>query len=52
MNGTYQIRRAWAGGMTIWIAEYITHDGEVRYLQHSAVADPIAKLIKKLTGRG
>lgn len=47
----YQIRRAFAGGMTIWIAEYIGYDGQVRYLDRAAVPDPIVKLVDKLTGR-
>lgn len=47
----YRIRRAWAGGMTIWIAEYIGYDGQARYMMHAAVPDPIVKLINKLTGR-
>ena len=47
----YQIRRANAGGVNIWIAEYIGSDGQARYMMHAAVPDPIVKLINKLTGR-
>lgn len=46
----YQIRRAWAGGMTIWIAEYIGYDGQARYMMHAAVPDPICELVRKLKG--
>ena len=49
-RGQYIMRRAWGGGLTIYIAEYVTHDGEVRYLAHSAVIDPIRKLIDTITG--
>ena len=38
-------------GVTIYTAEYITHNGEVRYLTHAAIIDPVATLINKLTGR-
>ena len=48
----YRIRRAIASnGVTIYIAEYITHSGEVRYMDHAAIIDPMAALINKLTGR-
>ena len=50
--GTYQIRRAInTQGVALWFAEYITHSGEVRYLAHAAVPDPIHALIQKLTGK-
>lgn len=38
-------------GVTIYTAEYITHNGEVRYLDHAAIIDPVAALVNKLTGR-
>jgi hypothetical protein len=51
-TGCYQLRRSMASnGMTIYIAEYITHSGEVRYMMHAAVIDPVRKLIDQLTGR-
>ncbi len=50
--GTYRIRRAIStNGIALWFAEYITHSGEVRYLSHAAVPDPIHALIQKLTGK-
>lgn len=50
--GTYRIRRSiTSNGIALWIAEYITHSGEVRYLDHAAVPDPIIALVNKLTGR-
>jgi hypothetical protein len=49
---TYRVRRSMnSQGVALWIAEYITHSLEVRYLAHAAVADPICKLVAKLSGR-
>lgn len=49
---SYRIRRAvTSNGIALWIAEYITHNLEVRYLAHAAVPDPICALVAKLTGR-
>jgi hypothetical protein len=48
----YRISRGIAAnGVAVFTAEYITHAGEVRYLMHAAIIDPVAALIKKLTGR-
>ena len=48
----YRITRGLAAnGVTIYTAEYITHNGEVRYLAHSAIIDPVRALVDKLTGR-
>lgn len=48
----YRIARGFASnGVTIYTAEYITHDGEVRYMMHSAVIDPCLELVNRLTGR-
>ena len=51
-RGCYTITRGLAtNGVTIYTAEYITHNGEVRYLMHSTIIDPVRALINKLTGR-
>lgn len=51
-TGCYRIRRGMASnGVTIYVAEYITHNGEVRYMYHAAIIDPVRALIDKLTGR-
>jgi len=50
-RGCYRIRRGVAAnGVHVYTAEYITHNGEVRYLTHAAIIDPVAALINKLTG--
>lgn len=47
----YRITRGLAAnGVTVYTAEYITHNGEVRYLAHSAIIDPVRALVDKLTG--
>jgi hypothetical protein len=49
---SYRVRRGISAcGVHLWIAEYITHNLEVRYLAHAAVPDPICKLVAKLSGR-
>jgi hypothetical protein len=49
---TYRVRRSSStNGIALWIAEYITHNLEVRYLAHAALPDPICKLVAKLSGR-
>lgn len=50
--GTYRTRRAiTTTGIALWIAEYITAEGQVIELARSAVADYPCKLIARLTGR-
>jgi|APCry1669188910_1035180.scaffolds.fasta_scaffold05071_8 hypothetical protein len=49
---SYRITRGiTSNGIAIYTAEYITHNGEVRYLMHAAIIDPCAKLVNALTGR-
>jgi hypothetical protein len=51
-TGCYRITRGMAtNGVTVWTAEYITHSGEVRYLTHSAIIDPVRALVDKLTAK-
>ena len=51
-TGCYRITRGMASnGVTVWTAEYITHSGEVRYLMHAAIIDPVRALVDKLTAK-
>ncbi len=51
-RGCYRITRGMAtNGVTVWTAEYITHSGEVRYMMHAAIIDPVRALINQLTGK-
>lgn len=50
-TGCYRITRGIAAnGVTVYTAEYITHNGEVRYLTHAAIIDPVRALVDQLTG--
>lgn len=51
-RGCYRITRSIdSAGGAVWTADYITHNGEVRYMMHSAIIDPVRKLVDRMTGR-